>query len=147
MKNGGTSTLLMSPVTNIHVIFLKCIVFSKTSISQRNKWCVGVIAKCSTTIQTWLLKYRNFLATNFRKQKGFVKELLKRKAIPNGIGIIAGIKAVFLEKDATRVALLYEGMKWKAIHRNNSQEAQIIEQARFSIEDIGTSWLNNIAPQ
>lgn len=57
--------------------------------------------------------------------------------------IIAGWRATMGEKSPDRIAVLDDGMKFKAINIT-PQEAQIIEQARFSIEDIAR-WLN-IAP-
>lgn len=87
---------------------------------------------------------QEFSATNFQN-KGVRQGVVETdKVITAGKEkIIAGIKSAFAEKDATRVAVLDEGMKWKAI-TITPQEAQIIEQSRFSIEDIAR-WLN-IAP-
>lgn len=90
------------------------------------------------------IEVQEFSATNFQN-KGVRQGVVETdKVITSGKEkIIAGIKAAFSEKDATRVAVLDEGMKWKAI-TITPQEAQIIEQSRFSIEDIAR-WLN-IAP-
>jgi len=90
------------------------------------------------------IEVQEFSATNFQN-KGVRQGVVESdKTITSGkTAIIAGIKAAFSEKDATRVAVLDEGMKWKAI-TITPQEAQIIEQSRFSIEDIAR-WLN-IAP-
>lgn len=87
---------------------------------------------------------QEFSATNFQN-KGVRQGVVETdKVITSGKEkIISGIKSAFAEKDATRVAVLDEGMKWKAI-TVTPQEAQIIEQSRFSIEDIAR-WLN-IAP-
>ena len=90
------------------------------------------------------IEVQEFSATNFQN-KGVRQGVVEsEKTITTGKqAIVSGIKAAFSEKDATRVAVLDEGMKWKAI-TITPQEAQIIEQSRFSIEDIAR-WLN-IAP-
>lgn len=54
--------------------------------------------------------------------------------------IVAGWRAAMQEKDADRVVVLDEGMKFKPI-AITPQEAQLIEQGKFSIED-GARWLN-----
>lgn len=90
------------------------------------------------------IEVQTFSATNF-ENKGVRQGVVETdKVVTTGkSAIVASIKAAFSEKDATRVAVLDEGMKWKAI-TVTPQEAQIIEQARFSIEDIAR-WFN-IAP-
>lgn len=90
------------------------------------------------------IEVQTFSATNF-ENKGVRQGVVETdKVLTAGKpAIIASIKAAFSEKDATRVAVLDEGMKWKAI-TVTAQEAQIIEQARFSVEDIAR-WFN-IAP-
>ena len=104
---------------------------------------VGVITNAAQQLNL-AIEVQEFSATNF-ENKGVRQGVVESdKTITTGkTAIIAGIKAAFSEKDATRVAVLDEGMKWKAI-TVTPQEAQIIEQARFSIEDIAR-WLN-IAP-
>lgn len=90
------------------------------------------------------LEVQEFSATNF-ENKGVRQGVVETdKVISKGKDIIvAGIKKAFGEKDATRVAVLDEGMKWKAI-TITPQEAQIVEMSRFTIEDIAR-WFN-IAP-
>jgi len=90
------------------------------------------------------IEVQTFSATNF-ENKGVRQGVVETdKVVTTGkSAIVASIKAAFSEKDATRVAVLDEGMKWKAI-TVTPQEAQIIEQARFSIEDVAR-WFN-IAP-
>jgi HK97 family phage portal protein len=90
------------------------------------------------------IEVQTFSATNF-ENKGLRQGVVETdKVVSQGKDkIINGIKSAFAEKDATRVAVLDEGMKWKSI-TITPQEAQIIEQSRFSIEDIAR-WFN-IAP-
>lgn len=57
--------------------------------------------------------------------------------------IVTGFRAALNEKDPTRVVVLDEGMKFQPISVT-PQEAQLIESARFGIEDIAR-WFN-IAP-
>lgn len=88
---------------------------------------------------------QEFSATNFQN-KGVRQGVVETDKVINPMAktlIGNSIKAAFSEKDATRVAVLDEGMKWSAISIT-PQEAQIIEQSRFTIEDIAR-WLN-IAP-
>jgi phage portal protein BeeE len=70
-----------------------------------------------------------------------------RKATPNSEGtklkIIAGWRAAMQEKNADRVIVLDEGMTFKPIMLS-PQEAQIIEQGKFTNEDF-SRWFN-IAP-
>lgn len=54
--------------------------------------------------------------------------------------IIEGVRNAFGQKDPNRVAVLDEGMTWKAINLT-AQEIQLIEQQRFNIEDIAR-WIN-----
>lgn len=58
-------------------------------------------------------------------------------------GIVAGWRTAMSEKSADRIVVLDEGMKFKPI-TITPQELQIIEQQKFSIEDIAR-WFN-IAP-
>lgn len=87
---------------------------------------------------------QNFSSTNYTN-KGVRQGVVETdKTISKGkAAIVAGIKAAFSEKDATRVAVLDEGMKWKPI-TITPQELQIIETQRFSIEEIARFF--NIAP-
>lgn len=103
----------------------------------------GVIAYAAMQLNL-AIEVQAFSATNF-ENKGMRQGVVETdKVITQGKDkIIAGVKAAFSEKDATRVAVLDEGMKWKSI-TITPQEAQIIEQSRFNIEDIAR-WLN-IAP-
>ena len=104
---------------------------------------VGVITNAAQQLNL-AIEVQEFSATNF-ENKGVRQGVVETdKVVTNGkAAIVSSIKSAFSEKDATRVAVLDEGMKWKAI-TVTPQEAQIIEQARFSIEDIAR-WLN-IAP-
>ena len=92
------------------------------------------------------IEVQEFSATNF-ENKGIRQGVVETdKAITKAgaKGQIANaIKTAFSEKDATRVAVLDEGMQWKAI-TITPQEAQIVEMSRFTIEDIAR-WFN-IAP-
>lgn len=54
--------------------------------------------------------------------------------------IVAAAKSAFAEKDPTRLIMLDEGMEYQPI-TVTPQEAQIIESARFGVEDIAR-WLN-----
>lgn len=54
--------------------------------------------------------------------------------------IIQGVQNAFGQKDPTRVAVLDEGLKFRAINLT-AQEIQLIEQQRFNVEDIAR-WLN-----
>lgn len=65
------------------------------------------------------------------------------KVIKEKAGIIAGWRNAMAEKSADRVVVLDEGMTFQPI-TITPQELQIIEQQRFSIEDIAR-WFN-IAP-
>jgi len=88
---------------------------------------------------------QEFSATNFQN-KGVRQGIIEGEKQYNPAAkqmITSSVKEALAQKDATRVAVLDEGMKWKAI-TITPQEAQIIEQSRFSIEDIAR-WLN-IAP-
>jgi HK97 family phage portal protein len=88
---------------------------------------------------------QEFSATNFQN-KGVRQGIIEGDKQYNPATkntIITSVKAAFSQKDVTRVAVLDDGLKWKAI-TITPQEAQIIEQSRFSIEDIAR-WLN-IAP-
>lgn len=90
------------------------------------------------------IEVQKYSATNF-ENKGVRQGVVETdKAIPNGKPAIqAAIQAAFAQKDATRVAVLDEGMKWKAI-TVTPQELQIIETGRFTIEEIARMF--NIAP-
>ena len=90
------------------------------------------------------IEVQTYSATNFAN-KGVRQGVVETdKVISTGKPqIVAGIKAAFSEKDPTRVAVLDEGMKWKAI-TITPQELQIIETQKFTIEEIARFF--NIAP-
>ena len=92
------------------------------------------------------IEVQEFSATNF-ENKGVRQGVVETdKAITKEgakAQIANAIKSAFSEKDATRVAVLDEGMQWKPI-TITPQEAQIVEMSRFTIEDIAR-WFN-IAP-
>ncbi|MGQ7945017.1 phage portal protein [Flavobacterium sp. WC2509] len=90
------------------------------------------------------IEVQTYSATNFAN-KGVRQGVVESdKTITKGKDqIIAGVKKAFSEKDPTRVAVLDEGMKWKAI-TITPQELQIIETAKFTVEEIARIF--NIAP-
>jgi len=89
------------------------------------------------------IEVQSFSATNFAN-KGVRQGVVEtEKVLKDKTQIIAGIKSAFSEKDPTRVAVLDEGMSWKAI-TITPQELQIIETAKFSVEEIARIF--NIAP-
>lgn len=91
------------------------------------------------------IEIQSFSATNFQN-KGVRQGVVETEKVlkpESKAGIIAGVKAAFSEKDPTRVTVLDEGMQWKAI-TITPQELQIIETAKFSIEEIARIF--NIAP-
>jgi len=91
------------------------------------------------------IEVQEFSATNF-ENKGVRQGVVEGDKVYNPAAkavITASVKSAFSEKDATRVAVLDEGLKWKPI-TITPQEAQIVEMSRFTIEDIAR-WFN-IAP-
>lgn len=87
------------------------------------------------------------------KTQAFSIEAMNNKGVRQGVvetektvnpegkkSIISGVQNAFSQKDATRVAILDEGLKWKPITLS-AQEIQLIEQQRFAIEDVAR-WLN-----
>lgn len=87
------------------------------------------------------------------KTQAFSIEAMSNKGVRQGVvetektvnpegkkSIISGVQNAFSQKDATRVAVLDEGLKWKPITLS-AQEIQLIEQQRFNIEDVAR-WLN-----
>lgn len=90
------------------------------------------------------LEVQQFSATNF-ENKGVRQGVIQTdKTIEKGKDkIIAGWKAAMGEKSPDRIVVLDDGFKFQAINIT-PQEAQIIEQSRFNVEDIAR-WLN-IAP-
>ncbi|MFH6966472.1 phage portal protein [Flavobacterium sp. FlaQc-28] len=90
------------------------------------------------------IEVQNFSATNLQN-KGVRQGVIQTdKTIEKGKDkIIAGWKAAMGERSPDRIVVLDDGFKFEPINIT-PQEAQIIEQARFSIEDIAR-WLN-IAP-
>ena len=101
---------------------------------------VGVITYAAQQLNI-AMEVQNFSATNL-KEKGVRQGVIETsKVISKGKDkIIAGWKSAMSERTADRVTVLDEGMTFKPINIT-PQEAQIIEQARFSIEDIAR-WLN-----
>lgn len=134
---------LLYKIKGYDAAFLSSEVIHWKSFSHNGIVGVSVITYAAQQMNL-AIEVQEFSATNF-ENKGVRQGVVEtEKAIPNGKDkIIAGIKAAFSEKDATRVAVLDEGMVWKAI-TITPQEAQIVEMSRFTIEDIAR-WFN-IAP-
>ncbi|QGK72839.1 phage portal protein [Flavobacterium sp. SLB02] len=89
------------------------------------------------------LKSQEFLAVNL-DNKGVRQGVIETdKIVKEKAGIIQGWRNAMAEKSADRVAVLDDGFKFKAI-TITPQELQIIEQQKFSVEDIAR-WFN-IAP-
>ena len=89
------------------------------------------------------IEVQTFSASNYAN-KGVRQGVIEtEKVIKDKSQIIAGVKSAFSEKDPTRVTVLDEGMSWKAI-TITPQELQIIETAKFSVEEIARIF--NIAP-
>lgn len=90
------------------------------------------------------IEVQKFSATNF-ENKGVRQGVIQtEKTIDKGKDkIVAGWKAAMGEKSPDRIVVLDDGFKFQAINIT-PQEAQIIEQSRFNIEDIAR-WFN-IAP-
>jgi HK97 family phage portal protein len=139
IKNG----VLLYDVTGYKYPLLSSEVLHFKNFSHNGISGVGVITNAAQQLNL-AIEVQEFSATNF-ENKGVRQGVVETdKVVTNGkAAIVSSIKSAFSEKDATRVAVLDEGMKWKAI-TVTPQEAQIIEQARFSIEDVAR-WLN-IAP-
>lgn len=93
----------------------------------------------------YAIEVQTYSATNFAN-KGVRQGVVESDKVINDTGkssIVAGVKSAFSEKDPTRVTVLDEGMKWKAI-TITPQELQIIETAKFTVEEIARIF--NIAP-
>lgn len=91
------------------------------------------------------IEVQNFSASNFGN-KGLRQGVIEsdKKLNPEAKTAIAtGVQSALAVKDATRVAVLDEGMKFQGI-AITPQEMQIIETAKFSIEEIARFF--NIAP-
>lgn len=89
------------------------------------------------------LKSQEFLGVNI-DNKGVRQGVIETdKIVKEKAGIIQGWRNAMAEKSADRVAVLDDGFKFKPI-TITPQELQIIEQQKFSIEDIAR-WFN-IAP-
>jgi HK97 family phage portal protein len=90
------------------------------------------------------IEVQSFSATNF-ENKGVRQGVIESdKTLEKGKDkIIAAWKSAMSDKSPDRITVLDDGMKFKAINIT-PQEAQIIEQSRFNIEDIAR-WFN-IAP-
>lgn len=104
---------------------------------------VGVITYAAQQLGIGI-EVQNFSATNLQN-KGVRQGVIQtEKTIEKGKDkIIAGWKAAMSERSPDRIVVLDDGFEFRPINIT-PQEAQIIEQARFSIEDIAR-WLN-IAP-
>lgn len=104
---------------------------------------VGVITYAAQQLNL-AIEVQSFSATNF-ENKGVRQGVIEtEKTVEKGKpAIIAGWKSAMQEKSPDRIVVLDDGLKFKPINIT-PQEAQIIEQSRFSIEDIAR-WLN-IAP-
>lgn len=86
------------------------------------------------------IEIQNFSATNF-ESKGVRNGVIETdKIVKEKAGIIAGWRTAMSERSADRVAVLDDGFKFKPINIT-PQEAQIVEMAKFSIEDIAR-WFN-----
>lgn len=91
------------------------------------------------------IEVQTYSATNF-ENKGVRQGVIEGEKQLNPAAkemITSGVKAALAQKDATRVAVLDEGMKWKGI-TITPQELQIIETAKFTVEEIARIF--NIAP-
>jgi HK97 family phage portal protein len=94
------------------------------------------------------LEIQAFSYTNFESKgvrQGVIETAAKSVDVEAKKKIIAGYKAAMAEKSPDRVVVLDEGMSFKPI-TVTAQEAQVIESARFSIEDIAR-WLNIPLPK
>lgn len=92
------------------------------------------------------IEVQSFSATNF-ENKGVRQGVIETEKSLSKAGlkdaIATSVQGAFSKKDPTRVAVLDEGMQWKAI-TITPQELQIIETAKFSVEEIARIF--NIAP-
>lgn len=91
------------------------------------------------------IQLTEYSATNL-EHKGVSRGVIEAEKATNSDAkklIIAGVKNALGEKSPDRVAVLDEGMKWKSI-TITPEEAQIIEQMQFSVEEIARFF--NIAP-
>jgi len=104
---------------------------------------VGVITYAAQQLNL-AIEVQTFTATNF-ENKGVRQGVIETdKVVSSGKEkIIGGWKTAMQEKSPDRIVVLDDGLKFKPINIT-PQEAQIIEQSRFSVEDIAR-WLN-IAP-
>lgn len=87
------------------------------------------------------IEVQNYSATNF-ENKGVRQGVIQtEKTLEKGKDkIIAGWRSAMSEKSADRIVVLDDGLKFQPI-TITPQEAQIIEQSRFNIEDIAR-WFN-----
>lgn len=88
------------------------------------------------------LEIQDFSYTNFEHKgarQGVISTDLAVKVEAKKL-LANGFKAAMADKNPTRVAVLDEGMKYTPI-AVTPQEAQLIESARFTVEDIAR-WLN-----
>lgn len=104
---------------------------------------VGVITYAAQQLGL-AIEVQEYSVTNFQN-KGVRQGVIQTdKTIEKGKDkIIAGWKTAMGEKSPDRIVVLDDGFKFQPINIT-PQEAQIIEQSRFNIEDIAR-WLN-IAP-
>ena len=141
LKNG----VLLYHISGYKLPLLSSEVLHFKNFSHNGISGVGVITNAAQQLNL-AIEVQEFSATNF-ENKGVRQGVVETDKViskdTSKLAIAAAIQGAFSQKDATRVAVLDEGMKWKAI-TVTPQEAQIIEQSRFSIEDIAR-WLN-IAP-
>jgi HK97 family phage portal protein len=92
------------------------------------------------------IEVQSFSASNFANKgvrQGVIEtdKSLSKEGLKDAIA--TSVQGAFSKKDPTRVAVLDEGMSWKAI-TITPQELQIIETAKFSVEEIARIF--NIAP-
>ena len=141
LKNG----VLLYHISGYKLPLLSSEVLHFKNFSHNGISGVGVITNAAQQLNL-AIEVQEFSATNF-ENKGVRQGVVETDKViskdTSKQAIATAIQGAFSQKDATRVAVLDEGMKWKAI-TVTPQEAQIIEQARFSIEDIAR-WFN-IAP-
>jgi hypothetical protein len=131
----------MSPVyTNIH-LFIFWSVHFKNFISQQ----IELVWVMKLQMQHNKIKYSywstGIFCNKFPENKGVRQGYLNGKAIPNGkAGMVQVLKLPFLRR---RYSCSAAGWRHEMeSNYRNTTEAQIIEQARFSIEDIAhVGWI------
>lgn len=125
-----------NPLLNSEVLHFKGFTFNGI---------VGVSVITYACVQLGLaLEVQQFSVTNYENKAVRQGVIETDKQIPNGKQqIVAGFKTAMAEKSPDRVVVLDDGLKFKPI-TITPKELEIIEQQRFSIEDIAR-WFN-IAP-